>query len=310
MEDDHGFALESVKENVLVNDYLPAMKAVRDKLEEVNGKVLLVSDIKMRLGLYKIYRRLKDAGLIEDLHAVVNEKVELCLRLVKRFSEKIFEPQLLGCDDYLDKGQQLKFGRTILNVDQIVELPIDNQIYDMVNAEGYEGFPVMTVCERLGIDKKRSYCRFFNMFSRFGMHLQAESHKKTTAYRVWTSGNSNPNSSNAFFIKSKNANDEIEISNLDVVNSEVPDGSNQNFLECDPSTSAGETNHIVVYFDNMQEFPTERSNTALHAELDLVSRESEIHAPPPEPTGLALLKPPDSGSCQTYSSQVLTADGA
>ena len=41
-----------------------------------------------------------------------------------------------------------------------------------------------------------------------------------------------------------------------------------------------------------------------------MSRESEIHGPPPESTGLALLKPPDSGSCQTYSSQVLTADGA
>ena len=73
-------------------------------------------------------------------------QVELCLRLVKRFSEKNFEPQLLECDDHLDKGQQLKFGRTILNVDQIVELPIDNQIYDMVDAEGSEGLPVMTVC--------------------------------------------------------------------------------------------------------------------------------------------------------------------
>ncbi|XWS20082.1 hypothetical protein CRYUN_Cryun31cG0071000 [Craigia yunnanensis] len=290
--DDDGFALENVKESVLVNDYLPAMKAVCDKLEEANEKVLVVSDIKRDLGYTRssghkawrnIYRRLKDAGLVEDLHAVVNEKVELCLRLVKRFSEKNFEPKLLGCDDHLDKGQQLKFGRTILNVDQIVELPIDNQIYDMVDAEGSEGLPVMTVCERLGIDKKRSYSRFFNMFSRFGMHLQAESHKKTTAYRVWTSGNSNPKSSNAFLIKSKNANDENEISNLDVVNSEVPDGSNQNFLEYEPSTSA---------------------------ELDLVSRESEIHARPPESTGLALLKPPDSGACQTYSSQVLTADGA
>lgn len=73
-------------------------------------------------------------------------QVELCIRLVKRFSEKNFEPKLLGCDDHLDKGQKLKFGRKTLNVDQIVELPIDNQIYDMVDAEGSEGLPVMTVC--------------------------------------------------------------------------------------------------------------------------------------------------------------------
>ncbi|XVF86888.1 hypothetical protein PTKIN_Ptkin18bG0077000 [Pterospermum kingtungense] len=336
LEDD-SFALENVKENVLVKDYLPAMKAVCDKLEEANGKVLVVSDIKRDLGYTKssghkawrnIYHRLKDAGLVEDFHASVNKKVELCLRLVKRFSEKNFEPKLLGCDDHLDKGEKLKFGRTTLNVDQIVELPIDNQIYDMVDAEGSEGLPVMTVCERLGIDKKRSYSRFFSMFSRFGMHLQAENHKKTTVYRVWTSGNSNSKLSNAFLIKSKNANDENDIFNLDIVNSEVPDGVNQNFLEHDPSTSAGsfstpvkvndretdteiscgspiETNNI----DNMREFPTERSNTALD-KLDLVSRGSEIHASLPESTCLALLKPPESGSCQTYSSQVLTADGA
>ena len=37
--DDDGFSLENVKENVLVNDYLPAMKAVCDKLEEANEKV-------------------------------------------------------------------------------------------------------------------------------------------------------------------------------------------------------------------------------------------------------------------------------
>ncbi|XWS12134.1 hypothetical protein CRYUN_Cryun37aG0063800 [Craigia yunnanensis] len=340
--DDDSSALENVKEIVLVNDYLPAMKAVCDKLEEANGKVLVVSDIKRDLGYTRssghkawrnIYRRLKDAGLVEDLHAVVNEKVEFCLRLVKRFSEKNFEPKLLGCDVHLDKGQQLKFGRTIPNVEQIVELPIDNQIYDLVDAEGSEGLPVMTVCETLGIDKKRSYSRFFNMFSRFGMHLQAESHKKTTVYRVWTSGNSNSKSCNAFLIKSKNANDENEISYLDVVNSEVPDGSNQNFLEYDPSTSVGgfstpvkvndmendteiscgfpgETNHIDVYSDNVQVFPTERSNTAVDAELDLVSTESEIHAPPLESTSLALFKPPDSGSCQAYSSQIVTADGA
>ncbi|XP_022715262.1 uncharacterized protein LOC111274686 isoform X2 [Durio zibethinus] len=340
--DDDGFALENVKENIFVNDYLPAMKAVCDKLEEANGKVLVVSDIKRDLGYTRssghkawrnIYRRLKDAGLVEDLHAVVNKKVELCLRLVKRFSEKKFEPKLLGCDDHLDKGQLLKFGRTIPKVDQIVELSIDTQIYDMVDAEGSEGLPVMTVCERLGIDKKRSYSRFFNMFSRFGMHLQAENHKKTTAYRVWTSGNANPKSSNAFFIKSKNADDENETSNLDVGNSEVPNGLNQNFLEYDPSTSAGgfstpvnvndmendtdiscgspgETNHIVLYSDGIQKFQTERSNTGHDAELDLATRESEINAPPPEPTGLNVLKPPGSGSYQTYSTQVLTADGA
>lgn len=34
-----GFALERVKEDVLIKDYLPAMLAVCDKLEEANGQV-------------------------------------------------------------------------------------------------------------------------------------------------------------------------------------------------------------------------------------------------------------------------------
>ncbi|XP_039060768.1 uncharacterized protein LOC120204817 isoform X2 [Hibiscus syriacus] len=340
--DGDGFALENANDNVLVNDYLPAMKAVCDKLEEANGKVLVVSDIKRDLGYTRssghkawrnIYRRLKDAGLVEELHAVVNEKAEICLRLVKRFPEKNLEPNLLGCDDHLDSGQQLKFGRSILNVDQIVELPIDNQIYDMVDAEGSEGLPVMTVCERLGIDKKRSYSRFFNMFSRFGMHLQAESHKKTTVYRVWTSGNSYCKSSNAFLIKPSDAGDDKQISVLDCGHSEVPDESNQNLIECNPSTSAvgsftpvkvndmendteiscsslGETNHIVLYSDNAQRLPSEQSNTAQDAELDLVMTESPICASPPKPIGVDLMRPSESGSYQPYSSQALTADGA
>ncbi|GMI73201.1 hypothetical protein like AT1G17450 [Hibiscus trionum] len=339
---DDGFALENTKDNVLVNDYLPAMKAVCDKLEEANGKVLVVSDIKRDLGYTRssghrawrnISRRLKDAGLVEELHAVVNEKAEICLRLLKRFPEKNLEPKLLGCDDHLDKGQQMKFGRSILNADQIVELPIDNQIYDMVDAEGSEGLPVMTVCERLGIDKKRSYSRFFNMFSRFGMHLQAESHKKTTAYRVWTSGNSYCKSSNAFFIKSKDADGEKQISSLDRGHSEAPDELKQNLIEYNPSTSAvssftpvrvndiendteiscgspGETNHIVLYSDNAQRLLSENSNTPQDAELDSVIIESQICASQPQPIGLDLLRPSDSGSYQTYSSQVLTADGA
>ncbi|KAL4366827.1 hypothetical protein GQ457_05G023790 [Hibiscus cannabinus] len=340
--DGNGFALENAKDTVLVNDYLPAMKAVCDKLEEANGKVLVISDIKRDLGYTRssghrawrnIYRRLKDAGLIEKLHAVVNEKAEVCLRLVKTFPEKSLEPNLLGCYDHLDKGQHLKFGRSILNVDQIVELPIDNQIYDMVDAEGSEGLPVMTVCERLGIDKKRSYSRFFNMFSRFGMHLQAESHKKTTAYRVWTSGNSYCKSSNAFLIKSKNSDDEKQISNLDCGHSEVPDESNHNLIDYNPSTSAGgsfthvkvndmendteiscgslgETNQIVLYSDYARSLPSEQSNTAQDAELDLIRIESQICASPPQPIGHDLLTPADSGSYQTFSSQVLTADGA
>lgn len=45
-----GTSRECVKEVVCVKDFLPAMKAICDKLEEANEKVLVVSDIKVGLG--------------------------------------------------------------------------------------------------------------------------------------------------------------------------------------------------------------------------------------------------------------------
>lgn len=38
--DEDGFSGENVKEDVIVNDYLPAMKSICDKLEEANRKIL------------------------------------------------------------------------------------------------------------------------------------------------------------------------------------------------------------------------------------------------------------------------------
>lgn len=73
-------------------------------------------------------------------------QAELCIRLLKKFSEKNFESKILGWSDTLDKEQKLKFGRRSQVTDQLIELPIENQIYDMVDAEGSEGLPFMQVC--------------------------------------------------------------------------------------------------------------------------------------------------------------------
>ena len=51
------------------------------------------------------------------------------------------------------------------------------------------------------------------MFSRFGMHLQAESHNRGVAYRVWTSGNFNPEASNIVVGKPEHALCENDTSN-------------------------------------------------------------------------------------------------
>ncbi|KAG7646645.1 B-block binding subunit of TFIIIC [Arabidopsis thaliana x Arabidopsis arenosa] len=197
---------ESTKEDTLIKDFLPAMQAICDKLEETNEKVLVVSDIKQDLGYLgshsrhrawrSVCRRLTDSHVVEEFDAVVNNKVERCLRLLKRFSAKDF--------NYSGKKQLLKFGRSIQKTEQTLELPIDNQIYDMVDAEGSKGLAVMEVCERLGIDKKKSYSRLYSICLKVGMHLQAESHKKTRVFRVWTSGNAGSECSDRFPEKAEN----------------------------------------------------------------------------------------------------------
>ncbi|XP_010498096.1 PREDICTED: uncharacterized protein LOC104775855 [Camelina sativa] len=191
---------EATKDDTLIKDYLPAMQAICDKLEEAKDKVLVVSDVKQDLGYLgshsrhrawrSVCRRLTDSHVVEEFDAVVNNKVERCLRLLKRFSPKNF--------NYSGKKQLLNFGRSIQKTEQTLELPIDNQIYDMVDAEGSKGLPVMEVCERLGIDKKKSYSRLYSICSRVGMHLQAESHKKARVFRVWTSGNAGSDCSDLF----------------------------------------------------------------------------------------------------------------
>lgn len=56
------------------------------------------------------------------------------------------------------------------------------------------------------------------MFTRFGMHLQAETQNKCTVYRVWTRGNFKPEYNNQYFHKPTAVNNEIENCNNHVVN--------------------------------------------------------------------------------------------
>ncbi|XP_027105521.1 uncharacterized protein [Coffea arabica] len=179
-----GFPKGLVKEDVNVKDYLPALKAICDKLEQADGKVLVVSDLKQDLG----YRGTSG-------HRAWRNEVK-CLQLLKKFSPKHFEPKLSrqGYDE-LDVEQTTKLGKRGQITDQLVELPIDHQIYDMIDAEGSKGLTFTEVCRRLGICNKQYYDRLLDMYPRFGMHLQAESCKRSYVYRFWTSRNFNSEAS-------------------------------------------------------------------------------------------------------------------
>ncbi|XP_044496277.1 uncharacterized protein LOC123218747 isoform X2 [Mangifera indica] len=186
----------------------------------------------------KICRRLTDAGIVMEFDAKVNDKVERCLRLLKKFSSKSFEPNNLGCGDNFNKEEPVKFGRRFPKNDQLVELPIEHQIYDMVDAKGSNGLTVMEVCDGLGIDKKKNYARLRSMFSRFGMPLKPENHKRTLAYRVWTPGNSKSKSFNAFHSKFKKNSSEDKVSCSDFNHiDDASHGPYQTYLEYNHSIS-------------------------------------------------------------------------
>lgn len=66
---------------------------------------------------------------------------------MKTFSPKQFGPNTHGCgDDDFEEEPQVKFGKQRQITEQLVELPIEHQIYDMIDAAGSEGLTVMEVC--------------------------------------------------------------------------------------------------------------------------------------------------------------------
>ncbi|KAL6996273.1 hypothetical protein U1Q18_006408 [Sarracenia purpurea var. burkii] len=132
-----------VKEDVRVKDYLPAMKAICEKLEQADGKTLVVADIKRDLG----YRGTPG-------HRVWRNEVS-CLRLLKSFSPNNLEPRTPGRgDDDLDAEHPMKLGKRGQITDQLVELPIEHQIYDMVDAEGPKGLTISEHRYRIVLEVK------------------------------------------------------------------------------------------------------------------------------------------------------------
>ncbi|XP_022723371.1 uncharacterized protein LOC111280346 isoform X2 [Durio zibethinus] len=198
--------IERVKEDVLVKDYVPSMKAICDKLEEANSKVLVISDIKHDLGY---------SGK-QSKHKWEND--ERCLHLLKKFSQMDFEQKTIR---YVE-GKEMKMGRCQI-ANQLVELPIEHQIYDAIDAAGFKGMLITEVGRRFGIDRKTNHKNCCIMSSKFGMPMQGELHNKTREYRIRTARNCKlsdviPSRSKDLFSKN---------SSLGVVNPRILDGSAQ-----------------------------------------------------------------------------------
>ncbi|XP_027908281.1 uncharacterized protein LOC114167388 isoform X2 [Vigna unguiculata] len=81
--------------------------------------------------------------------------------------------------------------KTCQIIDQLVELPIEHQIFDIIDAAGSCGITLKEICERLGIELKKSHIRLVNLCYRFGMKVKEEQCLKSKTIRVWTSKNYN-----------------------------------------------------------------------------------------------------------------------
>lgn len=294
-----GIGAERAKEDVHVKDYLPALKAICEKLELADDKVLVVADIKRDLG-YKytsghrawrsILHRLKDACVVEEFCAKVNKKEVSCLRLLKSFSPKNFEPRTSQNGD--DDVSAEHFGKRGQITDQLLELPIEHQIYDMIDAEGSKGLTITEVCRRLGLNNKRYYTRLLNMFSRFGMHLEAENHNKGVAYRVWTPGNFNNETSTAFYKPEK---------------ASPPNDT----LKASAGDSNVWTSEVDVGDDKLQDNATEQEPPrGSLTDFSIENAADVSNAAPVESSSLALSTPHRRKSYQKYPCLTLTAASA
>ncbi|XP_057248959.1 uncharacterized protein LOC130590505 [Beta vulgaris subsp. vulgaris] len=107
--------------------------------------------------IFQICNRLKQAGLAEVFEAKVDGKVGTptklkksrsrgqdkpvsCLRLLKKFSPKLFQQKVPDCEyDNLVSEQTITSGNLVLNTEQLVELSLKQQIVDMIDGEASKG---------------------------------------------------------------------------------------------------------------------------------------------------------------------------
>nr|KYP44573.1 hypothetical protein KK1_033920 [Cajanus cajan] len=209
----------TLKTDVHLNDYAPQMKAVCEKLAKADGKVLLVSGIRKELGYCgsrqrqrawrHISHKLKADGIVEQFDAKVNGKIEACLRLL--------DPITTGSGN---EDKKLNSGKICQVNDQLVELPIEHQIFDIIDAAGSCGITLKEICERLGIELKKNHIRLINLCYRFGMKVQEEQCLKSKTIRVWTYKNFKPEPEVELICK-LDENKSLDISHCKYVSSSV-----------------------------------------------------------------------------------------
>lgn len=89
-----------------------------------------------------------------------------CVRLLKKFSPETFVPKSHGGgDDDCETEQHIKRVKRARITNQLMELPIEQQIYDMIDAEGSKGLIINEVCHLVVIASWYCFCKICFFFS-------------------------------------------------------------------------------------------------------------------------------------------------
>nr|XP_004292600.2 PREDICTED: uncharacterized protein LOC101292186 isoform X2 [Fragaria vesca subsp. vesca] len=166
-----------------------------ERVAAAGSKGITQSQLSKELGIrgenffYKL-RRLECQGLV--VKKCLDDTNLVCLNRYAKHLGLGFEPQRVEvskCEG--EESESKKSGG-----DFTAELPIEHQIYEMVNEAGSRGVIVFKVAERLGIDRKENRKRIESLCSKFGMIMDKEKCGKTQVYRVWAPGKRNAESAN------------------------------------------------------------------------------------------------------------------
>ncbi|KAK7282250.1 hypothetical protein RIF29_10882 [Crotalaria pallida] len=320
-EDEDGAAVVQ-QTDVLLQDNAPQMKLVCDKLATADGKVLIVSDIKKELGYHgsrfghrawrRICGRLKADGIVELFDAKVNGKVEACIRLL--------DPVTAGSGN---EDKNLNSWKKSQVIDLFVELPVEHQIFDMIDAAGSGGITLKEICERLGIELKKNHTRLVNLCYRFGIKVQEEQCLKSKTIRVWTARNFNPEPEVALIRK---------LDENKILDQHMPDSSSKITPEFDTSASNGGLSDLAKLEDrgtsaelpcesprntefnyveaptNLQESTLDPEGTVSNRIHDMISLSVEADIGPSGVSPSDTLKTFANGSYRRRASSSLTVD--
>ncbi|KAG5593380.1 hypothetical protein H5410_043894, partial [Solanum commersonii] len=279
-ENSVGGAGEFLDVDLCIKGFLLELEAVCDKLDNAKGKVLAMVDIKPELGYQGtrghrrwryILKKLKDAQVVREDNVIIDGKEVKCLHLLKGFSPKHFETMM----------KKAKRGHIS---DLLLELPIEHQIYDMVDAERDRGLPFNQVCKRLGLSNKQHYNRLYDIVNRFGIHMEPELMNKAKCYRLWTPGNHNPGASHITL--NKPVVDTSEISGCTPLGTHREFQENSALARQDVDASVHE-----VCLSSSLDSTIKVSSTTSDAELQILSAAASYVAPA-DALALAVPTPP------------------